>query len=1597
MNDFGSLGWRPTPAEGLQAMNVPNADPLRLPWWFSTNWRGSSGGSVGKADRRWQQGGANLPLEKLRKRRRRRRDYGFLAALVTGLLVAGFIYALLLSSQRLTVVALVDAEYGPEFPPNAWAMEDLDKLKLLSEERTIDVVDLSVPKRTRAAAITGLRQELDRLTAEGSRRSSLVVYISMHGASDRGAACLIPNGASPLDPTTWLPVEEVFRLIGQHTPAGMKKVVVFDAARRLVSFETGTLANTFHGDVERALKSADVPNLAVLTALSPGQRSWASRELCGSAFGTAFVRALAGDADKASAGGNGDGVVSLGELRGWTAKSASAWSRHYRASRMTAELFGGDGQWKLCQELESASRRRLGERLKAVSPEAPAVTSDEVDALWGRLQAELPSGVLAYNPELVSRSLRELLWLEAAADSGRAYTKATRRVANRLTSTLAAKPAADPAEGAGPDWERFTRTSLALPKRVALHDLPLSRLFGRQPTADDRALSETRRAAIYEALASRQQETNAELYTTLSSARGALGEAWAPQDPRVFRYLEASLQAANDALLLAEDNFLVGSPAALKQSEEHLATASARLRAIEQRSRLLAEALAARDRWRVLLPGYAEWAVRPIGDSALAGVADAFINDTLLPLAGSLSELDKALLSAGAADGELSELLSGISLLGGKVEATWSDEADELLALGEDSPLAWRRLDNLLAAPVQDPATRKKLREERGRVMRRLAATQPEARSAGGSTSEKAGEPYPDRAATAWRSHPLAAMLSPILASASEDRESATEGSLATLEQSIREALVRVTTDATGEKAEGSEEQDEAAQEPAVRLVQQDAEARLAAPLAGFASQRSVAEQLLRSSLHVLLLAHAERSLDEFLGPYPGESSPFFAVACRDYLKAAGHLASGLESDAHRVKIERRLKARTAAAKDGVATVADNALLVDWAEGVQTQVTLSAGDPSGSLPSGTAAVLIQDPATRRVMQVSPEPLALPLGSGDAGPARYGFQISGSDLPKADLPLQAVAFFRGNRFADPFLVRSLSGYEVDRTIDPFVPPTVSLRAKRSSRVSVVFVLDCSHSMSEPIAVESPTGAATVERFAAARGALLAMLDEFAQTRGANAGLLLYGHRAGWNIDKPRQMLLQEAYLGEIPDELLPSEDVETVLPLGRFNEAMNAQLEALLESVKPWGETPLYLAMTRALQSFDPQDNSARAIVVITDGANYQFNAPSPTSLDDVVAAWSSNQTPIHIVGFGLDEDASGAAGDFRRIADQSGGSYARVDNAASLLETLRSRLGSGGFRVLGPSGAVLAEGDVGERLVAVGARPGDGITVAWDNLAASATVRGGEAFDLRVTGGGSAIGSATYAPGRTVFAPLERGFGGPPAAAKLGVHRTRRVGGAAEFVVSLQRDQSGISDQPAEAWVEITPQGEAGSPTAAPAYTYYDPVFEPSQPVPLLKLRADDWPEGASTAAVRAWFRWEASPVTARLSTGAAMAAGSGATVPGVEDVVCKVRVRPADDSGRLLRVAVECRHGPGAVRANGLKVDLRPEPVRIQRRIDERNRVSLHVFFVEAQLAEVREGALLFTDRTTAHRDALQVSQPVVVPVPREEEFLQLRSARGR
>jgi len=536
------------------------------------------------------------------------------------------------------------------------------------------------------------------------------------------------------------------------------------------------------------------------------------------------------------------------------------------------------------------------------------------------------------------------------------------------------------------------------------------------------------------------------------------------------------------------------------------------------------------------------------------------------------------------------------------------------------------------------------------------------------------------------------------------------------------------------------------------------------------------------------------------------------------------------------------------------------------------------------------------------------------------------------------------------------------------------------------------------------VEAPSAGntATTTRLEVAKNALRNLLGQLAERGDARVGVRFYGHRVGWSTGEDNKLLRQNRYSREIDPQLQPYADVEAVLPLGRFDSIAAGKVYDVLATVEPWGESPLYFALTQALQDFTAEDkDTERSIVVITDGKNYQYNPAAGFSRtkDDVLTAWRDIRVPIHIVGFGIpDTEAETARREYEEITSRTGGEFFSATNATAVIRSLQSLLKPTLYTIRDSSGDKLDEAPV-DASVTVSPHPATprNYTVAFEGLRQTIELAGGEAAELVVSRDQDRLECLPYRKGVVAQASLAR-----PSVLESGgllvlAQRPIRTTDGVRFPIALQQEEGRFTPRPAEVWIEIQPRVPAA--LQSPRYYFYDVNYQPDRPVPVLEWLAQNWPAEAREAEIRLWCKPAKTVVTSEvlLSTVANLPppSGSGFEVNEVPGMTYQARLLRDVDGPGSVRVAIVERHNAESAGVGSVKVELDAQPQRIVRQFDPENRLALHTFyftgFDDAAADRLR---IQFTTRASLQAKAWQLEEPLVVDVSGQADLLQLSPA---
>jgi len=1138
-------------------------------------------------------------------------------------------------------------------------------------------------------------------------------------------------------------------------------------------------------------------------------------------------------------------------------------------------------------------------------------------------------------------------------------------------------------------------------------------------------------------------------------------------DPRAHYWLRPALDAADATRRSGLDSVLLGptgNDAPWTETTRALDRIGPKREALRP---TIERALAVRDRGWAEAVYLAEWSARSPGATALADVDDK--QATTEPNAASrLTQLLVRLRELGAAVDdrsrpavdELPGFVRESQAIAAELDAvtqTYRDVVERLLSLGEPSGTTVREMQSAAGVPLLPADDRLKLLQKATAMASQLHTTPATGDDAKPTTPTTAAAPTTVVASNSSRPHPLELVLD-IASTDVAAKTLAATVSIAAMPKDAKPNEEKPADDVPAEEEKPVEQTVDTlsdverlqaaarrsfAELPMLRpatntgttasardgFAQVERRARAAASLTAAAPTVDPVAQLLRFDLQQLLLWHARRTLDDFWGvaaidePSPAdEPQPFFDLATSDDLIVAGELLPpGPEVRRELDELELLLNRRRAAARRGATVSTETGVPDDNPEKLSVDVAIAPGlaSPSNSaaatgwMPTGTGVVFARNVET--ILPLSTAAWPVPADA-DAAAIAARVRLTGDVPTNYGSSFEAVAMFRGNEFTSPFARPGLGGVIID--FEPQRPTTaqVTLFGDRPQQPSVMFVLDCSSSMSAELPVEL-IDANRLPRLDVAKGALNSLLEQLAVRGDTRVGVKFFGHRVGWARGETNRMLTQNDYAGPIPDDLNPSADVETVLPLGRFDTVEAGLVSVRLKSVKPWGQSPLYLSLIESLRDFDSdRDHTDKSIVCITDGGNYQFSpagdagAPAQQTVADVLAAWETKRVPIYILGVGMGSgDDAAAQREFTTLADQTGGRYFVVDNGRDLLRTLRERLGFGSYQV---EAAAFAATD-GASFKLNAAKQIGGLTgtplpyvVRFQESSAEVALEGGEALEL-FAGRDGRITARPYDVELPVLDAMV--LDGDDRELTVRAHRPRIGGTSVRFPVSLQDPDAVYTPRPDEVWIEISPV-LGGKTDAVPHYVFYDRRFEPGKTVPVVPCTATAWPAASKQARVRVWCKYgrtEPFQVIPAAEVRAKRADYlSGVAVRGLEGIRLRVQLPEKTEADGRAEVKIVEEHDASSAGLNRMKVmfetDASMPPDRIVRRYDAARRLVIHSFYFSGDAAvrmlESSTPRVALTSRTAAVDGAFQIEagRALSVDVGGSGDLLPLDAATG-
>lgn len=992
-------------------------------------------------------------------------------------------------------------------------------------------------------------------------------------------------------------------------------------------------------------------------------------------------------------------------------------------------------------------------------------------------------------------------------------------------------------------------------------------------------------------------------------------QAAVPRDDRATLWIQPLVDAADSRRRVAEDELFTDRVSAASEEQVQQLFASnfafrSQYEAAVERAERIGQAYALRDEIDLNLPPLAAWLLRAetrtrqqvIGtDAALTSVAQL-----LQQVAADHHELAAA-MDKLLTDNQLDA--PNLQTAFEKVRGEWTKLRDPFVAhcqelkdrAGQDKPTL-REIAEVLRVPAPLLAA-----EERERLVRKyqnilfsdaappvdtgigIKLPSPESRSPAGKSSEQ------DSEYALLQQHPALDVLarnrlslllnlrSPTGDVAPKDEGTpqryARQGAQVRRWLSDLGLAARDLEDVTNRRLE---EATETAANLRAGISEADRLVRAAASLVS-TDLRDPAQRLRRVDLHLAMLWQTRRVLDDFWGPPPGSSperESYFVTVAESYLNAARRLEDTPKSlvyqrvDLSQLLAERRSAiAGTKVEPQDLRTIGDTPTVrqqvhVAWPRGVPSPGFAAMFLEGTVRNSQTELIPVRDPDVKPWRRQ-----LVPVGPMQEVEIKQLVPAQQLTAAKADLNVTANVLFRGHLIRSPFAIRSPDSI-LSVAVDPRLPrrAKVTVKGEGNRRAFIVFIFDCSRSMEQD------------GRIAKAKEGFRRVLDSLPRDEHYQVGLRAYGRRAGYNSDGTR------VYGPDGQDtDRDPNTDVELMVEVGPLTEQHHAAISQRFRDLQPLGVTPLYLAIKDALQSDDfvlARPDDLRHLIVITDGINEQRG--KVTTADDVLRTIRNDRKadgvrmdvvlfqeaallndPKLLQRIGGPNQLAKELEDIKRVAAAAGGDFFSAENPEQLVEVLRRALKLVRYSVTAVGASPSQEADRIDleqdwTVMDLPAEPQKYVVQlhgASRPAEQAIVIEGGEALELEYDKSEDLLVFPTYKRGdarepldELVDSVTNERYRVLPILPRKNLQRV-------EFAIAVQnRDRRKFTSRPRHVWAEVQPLNDADQ-AIGPAYQFYDPLFVPGTPVPVLQFVVSNWPAGATKGALRAWLKFDFPPL----------------------------------------------------------------------------------------------------------------------------------------
>ena len=1387
-----------------------------------------------------------------------RRNVVFLFFLSTGLSIAGLLVWELVRAPVRTPLVILSATYQAPLDINPWAAENL------SQFARLDGRNCTLRKEESVSSLPENVGDFGKTISQclpADTETPLLIYVNLHAAVDSaGEPCFItPSSGKLTDTKDWIQVSSLLLEVCKHT-ANRPVVLCFESARLSGLSRQLAQSDQFATALEQLLSSPQFDALSICAlgvSQTPSSNDWTGRGDC---FSRLVASGLAGEADAVGTAGTKDGFVSLEELVRYVHEELSVWQKANFANDVqichlqTKALKSRNKTVSLCWSLPSVPP------IKRVDPLPPPATKKKVATYWKQLGAitqkspwrDFPGHLASLNAELVA--YESSVFGGTAVRNDKRYEKRFREHLGWLNQRLKEVESANLLESMYQSrqhaWNSLAdspklNTARALVSGWANSELAVPFIDALYRDDKNPHWAETKELAQFARI-------QAELSQALLPASSFDGSA----DKR------DSLKKLSESALQIEDIILAGG------NSNELGERIAKYELAVESFRRKVNAVQARDE-----STRATLELLPALVSNLANLGQDTAGNSKDQVFKWIRHLAQELELAGLGENnELQEHLAWVPTIPGlnnviRLQHAVLEQQSSKFAVAS-IPNQQQVLDSVLKAPTLPLLSSGGNSSELGDL--RLSARQRLLRNAHKllssnlriNTNTPVHQSGPNKLTSPLSAAELTLFWNRWIGVLAEEQgaqcdETSTwsqvrrETLRLTNQEDIAGALTKLDSGTLSEQVRKA------------RLLAGLTQAPVGTVLRSLVSDRRAYVEAVNAS---------ERSIESFWAIPSVDRLPFFAAQSRNLLAAAQHeFARNTDSsDAKQLRFGDR-RARLKERIDELLEFKDKlySLQYDWHPKLPLQALSLDHSPDttfrpaweGSIKIGSGE-MAKPPVGLASLRFGDANKRIAVDLKNAGPTRIAVPSAVSDSASTATP-KPVMHFRGHQFG-------ANG----RASRPRMLVSESVR-RRSGKTSITvkdfnqnsrdrtFILDCSSSMIEPasneVAAANLGGNPLVgSKLEAAKVALLRLLKGLVGTSD-RVSVILYGHRVADGTAQ-QGTLRQTRYDAHFPfaTNLIAAEDVETILPLGRFDYAQYLQIEKRLQAVVPWGQTPLYLAIRQAIEQ-NLQATTSQDIIIISDGRNYQFNPSKDKhpSLDDITKLAQESNSRLHLVGFGVPkQEQKQTSDDYAELAKQSDGTYTTDIFAASeLLVHLRKLLEPQSVRINNVAGLQLSglaneSIDITSLVSDRNAR----LRVQYRDRSFEVFASPGDAKVLRIGVDGK-MSVPLYREHSPTFEHIAEG--GDLAESQIGVHRPVRVDNDLMWTLSLQSTQGQSIARPQNMIVRITPSSGSHTSTSQAnvvSYAFSGEIFETGFSCPVLKMRTCEWPATADAATIEVWI-----------------------------------------------------------------------------------------------------------------------------------------------